>query len=89
MESPPFLNMQESRYDHFGTGHSSTSISAALGLRLANPEIRGRNIISVIGDGALTAGLAFEALNHAASLQSDLLIILNDNAMSISKMLEE
>ena len=82
----PFPNMQESRYDHFGTGHSSTSISAALGLRLANPRDKGvRNIISVIGDGALTAGLAFEALNHAASLQSDLLIILNDNAMSISK----
>ena len=82
----PFPNMQESRYDHFGTGHSSTSISAALGLRLANPRDKGgRNIISVIGDGALTAGMAFEALNHAASLQSDLLVILNDNAMSISK----
>ena len=82
----PFPSIEESRYDHFGTGHSSTSISAALGLRLAQPKnTEGNNIISVIGDGALTAGLAFEALNHAASLQSNLLVIINDNAMSISK----
>ena len=82
----PFPNIQESRYDHFGTGHSSTSISAALGLRLASRKDKGEsNIITVIGDGALTAGQAFEALNHVASLQSDLLIIINDNAMSISE----
>ena len=82
----PFPNIQESRYDHFGTGHSSTSISAALGLRLASLKDKGEsNIITVIGDGALTAGQAFEALNHVASLQSDLLIIINDNAMSISE----
>ena len=82
----PFPSIEESKYDNFGTGHSSTSISAALGLRLAEPKNREKNnIISVIGDGALTAGLAFEALNHVASLQSNLLIIINDNAMSISK----
>ena len=75
-----------SRYDSFGTGHSSTSISAALGLRLATSKDTEENsIISVIGDGALTAGIAFEALNHAATLKTNLLIIINDNAMSISK----
>ena len=82
----PFPSIEESRYDSFGTGHSSTSISAALGLRLATSKDTEENsIISVIGDGALTAGIAFEALNHAAALKRNLLIIVNDNAMSISK----
>ncbi len=81
----PFPDIQESPYDAFGTGHSSTSISAALGMALAN-RLKGkqRKSVAVIGDGALTAGMAFEALNHAAHTQADMLVILNDNAMSIS-----
>ncbi len=75
----------ESEYDCFGVGHSSTSISAALGMSLAARQ-RGerRNVIAVIGDGALSAGMAFEALNHAGSMDVDLIVILNDNEMSIS-----
>ncbi|MDC2964971.1 1-deoxy-D-xylulose-5-phosphate synthase [Gammaproteobacteria bacterium] len=78
----PFTNIEESIYDSFGTGHSSTSISAALGMAIAKPE---RNHVAIIGDGAMTAGMAYEALAHAGSLDSDILVILNDNSMSISK----
>jgi 1-deoxy-D-xylulose-5-phosphate synthase len=82
----PFPSRGESEYDTFGVGHSSTSISAALGMAVASAK-RGedRRVVAIIGDGALTAGIAFEALNHAGSLSTDLLIILNDNDMSISE----
>ncbi|HSG89052.1 MAG TPA: 1-deoxy-D-xylulose-5-phosphate synthase [Pseudomonadales bacterium] len=81
----PFPQRDESPYDTFGVGHSSTSISAALGMALA-ARMQGeeRRAVAVIGDGAMTAGMAFEALNHAADTGVDLLVILNDNAMSIS-----
>lgn len=81
-----FPKRAESEYDTFGVGHSSTSISAALGMALAS-ELNGnpRKIAAVIGDGAMTAGMAFEALNHAAHTESDMLVILNDNNMSISR----
>ena len=78
----PFTNIDESIYDSFGTGHSSTSISAALGMAIAKPE---KNHVAIIGDGAMTAGMAYEALAHAGSLDSNILVILNDNSMSISK----
>ena len=78
----PFTNIEESIYDSFGAGHSSTSISAALGMAIAKPE---KNHVAIIGDGAMTAGMAYEALAHAGSLDSDILVILNDNSMSISK----
>ena len=78
----PFTNIEESIYDSFGAGHSSTSISAALGMAVAKPE---KNHVAVIGDGAMTAGMAYEALAHAGSLDSDILVILNDNSMSISR----
>jgi 1-deoxy-D-xylulose-5-phosphate synthase len=80
-----FPNRKESEYDTFGVGHSSTSISAALGMAMA-AKYKGekdRKSIAVIGDGAMTAGLAFEAMNHAGVADSDVLIILNDNCMSI------
>lgn len=82
----PFPKRDESPWDVFGTGHSSTSISAALGLALA-ARLQGesRRSVAVIGDGAMTAGMAFEALNHAAHTGADLLVILNDNDMSISR----
>jgi 1-deoxy-D-xylulose-5-phosphate synthase len=82
----PFPSRAESEYDTFGVGHSSTSISAALGMAVASAQ-RGENrrAVAIIGDGALTAGMAFEALNHAGSLPTDLLIVLNDNDMSISE----
>ncbi len=82
----PFPARSESEYDTFGVGHSSTSISAALGMAVA-AATRGedRRAVAIIGDGALTAGMAFEALNHAGSVPADLLIILNDNDMSISE----
>ncbi len=81
-----FPKRSESPYDTFGTGHSSTSISAALGMAIA-AKAQGiqREHIAVIGDGALSAGMAFEALNHAGALDLDLLVILNDNDMSISR----
>lgn len=81
----PFPSRAESLYDSFGTGHSSTSISAALGMAIA-AKLKGEDSksVAVIGDGALTAGMAFEALNHAAHTGANLLIILNDNTMSIS-----
>ena len=80
-----FPKRSESEYDTFGVGHSSTSISAALGMSMA-AKYKGekdRKIVAVIGDGAMTAGMAFEALNHAGVADSDVLIILNDNCMSI------
>ena len=79
-----FPSMQESPYDAFGTGHSSTSISAALGIAEANRllELPG-HAVAVIGDGAMTGGLAFEGLNNAGALRDDILVILNDNDMSI------
>ena len=82
----PFPARAESVYDGFGVGHSSTSISAALGMAVAN-RLSGsdRRIVAVIGDGAMSAGLAWEALNHAGSLDVDLLVVLNDNDMSISE----
>lgn len=76
----------ESDYDSFGVGHSSTSISAALGMMVAaRQQNLDRHVIAVIGDGAMTAGMAFEALNHAGELDDNVLVILNDNNMSISK----
>ncbi|MFO1371706.1 MAG: 1-deoxy-D-xylulose-5-phosphate synthase [Candidatus Competibacteraceae bacterium] len=75
----------ESPYDTFGVGHSSTSLSAALGMAIAAERVGSdRKIVAVIGDGAMTAGMAFEALNHAGHLKRDLLVVLNDNEMSIS-----
>ncbi|WP_183006580.1 1-deoxy-D-xylulose-5-phosphate synthase [Pseudomonas sp. UME83] len=80
-----FPRRSESEYDTFGVGHSSTSISAALGMAIAaRMQGSGRKSVAVIGDGALTAGMAFEALNHASDVQADMLVILNDNDMSIS-----
>ena len=82
----PFPTRAESEYDTFGVGHSSTSISAALGMAVATARAgEDRRVVAVIGDGAMTAGIAFEALNHAGSLPADLLVILNDNDMSISE----
>lgn len=80
-----FPKMCESPYDHFGVGHSSTSISAALGMAQAR-ELQGGSghVVAVIGDGALTAGMAYEALNHAGALDKRLIVILNDNQMAIS-----
>ncbi|MFA5858120.1 MAG: 1-deoxy-D-xylulose-5-phosphate synthase [Elusimicrobiota bacterium] len=80
-----FPKRVESAYDPVGTGHSSTSISAALGLAVAR-DIKGENhkVVAVIGDGSMTGGMAFEALNNAGSLHNDMLVILNDNAMFIS-----
>ena len=82
----PFPTRSESIFDTFGVGHSSTSISAALGMSIANRLGGGdRRIVAVIGDGAMSSGLAWEALNHAGSLDVDLLVVLNDNDMSISE----
>jgi 1-deoxy-D-xylulose-5-phosphate synthase len=82
----PFPSRAESVYDSFGVGHSSTSISAALGMAIANRHAGSdRRVVAVIGDGAMSAGLAWEALNHAGSLDTDLLVVLNDNDMSISE----
>jgi len=81
-----FPRMAESKYDHFGVGHSSTSISAALGMAMAR-DLKGEDndVIAVIGDGSLTAGLAFEGLNQAGDLGRKMVVVLNDNEMSISK----
>src|SRR5690606_10092052 len=89
----PSPKREESPYDTFGVGHSSTSISAALGMAIANAraarddQAPARRIVAVIGDGAMTAGMAYEALNHAGGMdpEPDLLVILNDNRMSISE----
>lgn len=82
----PFPWPPESDYDTFAVGHSSTSISAALGMAVAaEKEALGRKVVAVIGDGAMTAGMAFEALNHGGDISKDLVVILNDNEMSISE----
>ncbi len=81
----PFPKRDESDYDTFGVGHSSTSISAALGMALAaRASGKERKAVAIIGDGGMTAGMAFEALNHAGATRADMLVILNDNNMSIS-----
>ncbi|MEX1058332.1 MAG: 1-deoxy-D-xylulose-5-phosphate synthase, partial [Natronospirillum sp.] len=81
-----FPSREESPYDTFGVGHSSTSISAALGMALAAQNANDpRRVAAIIGDGALTAGMAFEALNHAGHTDANLLVVLNDNDMSISE----
>lgn len=82
----PFPKRDESEYDTFGVGHASTSISAALGMAIA-AQRKGdhRKVVAVIGDGAMTAGMAFEALNHGGDVEPDMLVILNDNQMSISE----
>src|SRR6188472_2197728 len=78
----PFPSRAESEYDTFGVGHSSTSISAALGMALAAAQTgAARRVVAVIGDGAMSAGQAFEALNHAGSLDVSMLVVLNDNDM--------
>ncbi|MGB3462973.1 MAG: 1-deoxy-D-xylulose-5-phosphate synthase [Rhodanobacter lindaniclasticus] len=82
----PFPRREESEYDTFGVGHSSTSISAALGMAIAaQASGEERKVVAVIGDGAMTAGLAFEALNHAGDVEPNLLVVFNDNGMSISE----
>ncbi|MCS7213040.1 MAG: 1-deoxy-D-xylulose-5-phosphate synthase [Candidatus Calescibacterium sp.] len=80
-----FLRREESEYDIIGAGHVGTSVSSALGIAEANKKL-GRNgkIVAVIGDGAMTCGMAYEAMNHAGDMRSDLIVILNDNGMSIS-----
>ena len=79
-----FLSREESIYDHFGAGHASTSVSAALGMAISRDLLREKfKVIAVIGDGAMTGGLAFEALNHNGSLDKNMLIIYNDNGISI------
>ena len=81
-----FPKAKESEYDSFDTGHSSTSISAALGMAIARDlKHEDNHVIAVIGDGALTGGMALEALNHAGSMKTNLTVVLNDNEMSISK----
>ena len=80
-----FPKRSESEYDTFGVGHSSTSISAALGMAMASNQLgEQRRTVAVMGDGAMTAGMAFEAINHAAHVDKKLLVVLNDNQMSIS-----
>ena len=80
-----FPSRSESKYDAFGVGHSSTSISAALGMAIAS-ELKGedKKMVAIIGDGSITGGMAYEAMNHAGALDANLLVILNDNDMSIS-----
>ncbi len=81
----PFPRREESPYDTFGVGHAGTSIGAALGMATAaHRQASTRKVVAITGDGALTAGMAYEALDHAGDLSADLLVILNDNAMSIS-----
>jgi 1-deoxy-D-xylulose-5-phosphate synthase len=81
-----FPKRSESEYDTFGVGHSSTSISAALGMAMASAQLdESRKTVAIMGDGAMTAGMAFEAINHASHVDKDLLVILNDNQMSISR----
>ena len=82
----PFPHRYESEYDVLTTGHSSTSISAALGIAIAEQQKQsGQKVAAIIGDGALTAGMAFEAMNHAGHIKPDMLVIVNDNDMSISE----
>lgn len=81
-----FPKREESEHDAFDTGHASTSISAAVGMAIGR-DIKGENykVVAVIGDGAMTGGMAFEAMNHAGHIQKDMLVVLNDNEMSISE----
>jgi len=82
----PFPSREESEYDTFGVGHASTSIGAALGMALASARAgESRRVVAVIGDGAISGGQAFEAMNHAGPLDPDMLVVLNDNKMSISE----
>ena len=82
----PFPSRSESEYDTYGVGHSSTSISAALGMAsAAKLKGEGKEVVAVIGDGAMTAGMAYEALSHAGSIDENILVVLNDNQMSISE----
>ncbi len=82
----PFPWPAESEFDTFAVGHSSTSISAALGMAVAaEKEAKDRKVVAVIGDGAMTAGMAFEAMNHAGDIKKDMVVVLNDNEMSISE----
>ena len=81
-----FVRRSESEYDPFGTAHSSTSISAGLGIKIAKDLSKDNaNVLCVIGDGALSAGLAYEALNNAGAMNKRLVVILNDNEMSIDQ----
>ena len=81
----PFVKRAESIYDNFGAGHSSTSISAAFGMEIAKTmHDQSHHVIAVIGDGALTAGMAYEAINNAGSINNQLIVVLNDNGMSIA-----
>ena len=81
-----FTKRSESEYDPFGAAHSSTSISAALGIAQANKlSNKSNNVIAVIGDGAISAGMAYEAMNNAGALNTKMIVILNDNDMSIAK----
>src|SRR6266540_2177214 len=80
-----FTKRAESEYDAFGAAHSSTSISAALGMAVARDlDGQGHNVIAVIGDGAMSAGMAYEAMNNAGAMNSRLIVVLNDNDMSIA-----
>ncbi len=81
-----FLKRSESEYDAFGAGHATTSISAALGMAVARDlnDQSNRKVIAVIGDGAMTGGMAYEAMNNSGVLKSDLIVVLNDNNMSIA-----
>ncbi|HXI66575.1 MAG TPA: 1-deoxy-D-xylulose-5-phosphate synthase N-terminal domain-containing protein, partial [Steroidobacteraceae bacterium] len=82
----PFPTRTESEFDTFGVGHSSTSISAALGMAIAAARAgESRRVVAIIGDGAMTAGMAFEALNNAKQADANVIVILNDNDMSISE----
>ena len=81
-----FTKRTESEYDPFGAAHSSTSISSTLGMAVAKKlSDNNNNVIAVIGDGALSAGMAYEAMNNAGALKSNLIVVLNDNDMSIAR----
>ena len=80
-----FCKIHESEYDAFGAGHASTSISAAVGMAIARDRLKqNHKVVAVIGDGSLTGGMAFEAMNNAGMLKTDMIVVLNDNMMSIS-----
>ncbi|MGH8128919.1 MAG: 1-deoxy-D-xylulose-5-phosphate synthase N-terminal domain-containing protein, partial [Gammaproteobacteria bacterium] len=82
----PFPRRPESEYDTLGVGHAGTAAGAALGMAHAIRQLEAeRKVVAVVGDGAMTAGMAFEALNHGGDVRPDMLVILNDNAMSISE----
>jgi 1-deoxy-D-xylulose-5-phosphate synthase len=82
-----FLKRTESQYDAFGAGHASTSISAALGMAAARDVVKSdKKVVAIIGDGAMTGGMAYEAMNNSGMLKSNLIVVLNDNQMSIAPM---